>query len=139
MRFSFFLVGNYAIFDNHLHLRVDPRDAVTWSDEKIIRRSFRLYPAKVTHRRPLKTVRFRQLKEQRLLDRRWLDDTRKRFTSLRWFMKTLTQPLSRLVIAKGAAGVYDLQNKGIGELMAFEGAGHDRRRSSWSAPRILVN
>ena len=68
-----------------------------------------------------------------------MDDTRKRLTSLSWLMKTLTQPLSRLVNPHGTAGMDGGRNNGFGVWKAFEGAGHDRRRSSWSAPRILVN
>ncbi len=92
-------VGGFAILDNHLHLllRVDRDVAKSWTDEEIVRRWFRLYLPKGSDRKPLKASELRQLKEDCLKDKPWLEKTLERLTSLNWFMKNLKDPLSRLI------------------------------------------
>ena len=92
-------VGGFAVLDNHLHvlLRLDPDEAKSWSDAEVVERWFRLYPPRGTDRKPLPPAKRKELLEERLKDTKWLAETRERLSSLGWFMKSLKEPLSRMV------------------------------------------
>ena len=99
-------VGGFSAMDNHLHvlLRLDPDVANGWSDEEVVRRWGRLFPARDKSRQPLPLTD--DWVQWRLEDPRWVATARERLQSLSWFMKCLKEPLSRLANrqdkAKGA-------------------------------------
>ena len=89
-------VGGFSIMDNHLHflLRIDVEQASQWSAMEVARRWVTLYPPRGSDRKPLKvTDAFLKLKAENVA---WVDETRKRLSSLGWFMKSLKEPLARL-------------------------------------------
>ena len=92
-------VGGFAVLDNHLHvlLRLDPDEATGWSDAEVVERWFRLYPPRGTDRKPLPPAKRKELVEERLKDPKWLAETRERLSSLGGFMKSLKEPLARMV------------------------------------------
>jgi hypothetical protein len=89
-------VGGFSVMDNHLHLlvRLDPLVAQGWSDEEVVRRWGRLFPARDQDRQPLPVTK--AWVEWRLKDAAWVAKMRERLQSLSWFMKCLKEPLSRL-------------------------------------------
>jgi len=89
-------VGGFSIMDNHLHflLRIDVELASQWSAMEIARRWMTLYPPRGVDRKPMKvTDEFLKLKADNAV---WVEETRKRLSSLVWFMKCLKEPLARL-------------------------------------------
>ena len=92
-------VGGYSVMDNHLHvlLRLDPDLAAAWTEEEVLDRWFQLYPPRGTDRKVLPPEKLKELREERLKDKPWLATARERLGSLSWFMKSLKEPLSRMV------------------------------------------
>ncbi len=89
-------VAGYAVLDNHLHtlVRIDLADAKQWSPHEVARRWFVLFPPRDTKRQPIKvTPEFIESKTQ---DTAWVEEIRKRLSSISWFMKCLKEPLARL-------------------------------------------
>jgi len=89
-------VGGFSIMDNHLHflLRIDVEQASQWSAMEVAKRWMTLYPPRGSDRKPLKvTDEFLKLKAD---NSTWVAATRKRLSSLGWFMKCLKEPLARL-------------------------------------------
>jgi hypothetical protein len=85
----------YAVMSNHVHvvLRIDPTAAATWTDEEVVMRWVRLFPATIDGEPDEAGCR---TKEQTLLgnaDR--LIACRQRLGSLAWFMKALNEPIAR--------------------------------------------
>jgi len=99
-------VGGFSVMDNHLHvlLRLDLNVANDWSNEEVVRRWGRLYPARDKSGQPLPLTD--DWVKWRLADARWVATARERLQSISWFMKCLKEPLSRLANrqdkAKGA-------------------------------------
>jgi len=89
-------VCGYAVLDNHLHVlvRVEPERASGWSDDEVVRRWGRLYPPRGKDRQPLPVTKV--WIEQKLADTHWVAETRKRLSTLGWFMKCLKEPLARM-------------------------------------------
>jgi REP element-mobilizing transposase RayT len=89
-------VGAVSVMDNHIHLlvRLDPEMARGWSDEEVVRRWGRLFPARDKDREPIPISK--AWVEWRLKDAAWVAKMRERLQSLSWFMKCLKEPLSRL-------------------------------------------
>jgi len=92
-------VGGFSIMDNHLHLllRLDPDMARQWSGEEVVKRWFKLFPPRATDRKPLSAAKVDELAAAKAQDSAWIIKTRERLTSLSWFMKSLKEPLSRMV------------------------------------------
>lgn len=92
-------VGGFSTMDNHLHLllRLDPAEASGWSDEMVVQRWFKLHPPRGTNRKPLPADQLQELVVKRLADPKWIAQMRGRLSSLSWFMKSLKEPLARLV------------------------------------------
>ena len=89
-------VGGFSIMDNHLHflLRIDVEQATQWSPMEVARRWMTLYPPRGADRKPVKvTDEFLKLKAD---NPKWVEETRKRLSSLGWFMKCLKEPLARM-------------------------------------------
>ncbi len=89
-------VGGFCIMDNHLHflLRIDVEQAYQWSAMEVAKRWMALYLPRASDRKPLKvTDEFLELKADNAA---WVIATRKRLSSLGWFMKCLKEPLARL-------------------------------------------
>ena len=89
-------VGGFSLMDNHLHLllRIDPDVAKGWSDIEVAERWFKLFPPRGADRKPMKVPK--ELMEARVANVLWIAETRKRLSSLGWFMKCLKEPLARL-------------------------------------------
>jgi hypothetical protein len=89
-------VGDFSVLENHLHVlvRLDPEQATSWSDEDVVQHWGRLFPACDRTGQPL--PRTRQWIAWRLQDTAWIAEARQRLSSLRWFMKCLKEPLSRM-------------------------------------------
>jgi len=82
--------------DNHLHflLRIDVEQASQWSAIEVAKRWMTLYLPHGSDRKPLNvTDEFLKLKADNAT---WVAATRKRLSSLGWFMKCLKEPLARL-------------------------------------------
>jgi len=82
--------------DNHLHflLRIDVEQASQWSATEVARHWMALYPPRGPDRTPFKvTDEFLKLKADNTV---WVVATRKRLSSLGWFLKCLKEPLARL-------------------------------------------
>jgi hypothetical protein len=75
-------------------VRLDPEVAQAWSDEEVVRRWGRLFPPRDKSRQPIPVSE--HWVQWRLLDAQWVTTARQRLQSLSWFMKCLTEPLSRL-------------------------------------------
>ncbi len=89
-------VGGFSFMDNHLHflLRIDVDQAAQWSPLEVARRWMTLYPPRSADRKPAKvTDEFLKLKAENPV---WVEETRKRLSSLGWFMKCLKEPLARM-------------------------------------------
>ena len=82
-------VGGFSIMDNHLHflLRIDIQVAMEWSALEVARRWTILFPPRGADRKPLKvTDEFLKLKADNVA---WVEETRKRLSSLGWFIRCL--------------------------------------------------
>ena len=90
-------VGGFSVLDNHLHLvlRIDNQTVEAWSDEQVVRRWLKLYPPRGAKRKVLEVTD--ELVQAKMADTEWVARMRKRLASLSWFMKSLKEPLSRLV------------------------------------------
>jgi len=90
-------VGGFAVMDNHLHVlvRLDPKVASDWSDEDVVRRWWTLHPPRGSDRKLLPVTQ--ELVDERTKDECWVGKIRKRLQSLGWFMKSLKEPLARMV------------------------------------------
>jgi len=89
-------VGGFSIMDNHLHflLRIDVEQAAEWSAPEVARRWMTLYPPRGADRKPAKvTEEFLKLRAD---NPTWVEETRKRLSSLGWFMKCLKESLARM-------------------------------------------
>jgi hypothetical protein len=89
-------VGGFAIMDNHLHVlcRLDPDEALRWSDDEVARRWLAVYPPRsmaIDDPEVVEAWVAEQLKDAARVGR-W----RQRLGNLGWFMKALKEPLSRL-------------------------------------------
>jgi len=94
-------VGGFSIMDNYLHflLRINVEQASQWSAMEVARRWMALYPPRGSDRKPLKvTDEFLKLKADNAV---WVATTRKRLSSLGWFMKCLKEPLARMLKLSG--------------------------------------
>ena len=80
-------VGGFSILDNHLHVlaRLDPDVAAAWSDEEVVRRWGRLFPARDKSGQPIPVSS--AWVEWRLKDAAWVAKARERLQSLSSFMK----------------------------------------------------
>ncbi len=89
-------VGGFSLMDNHLHLllRIDPDVASGWSDIEVVERWFKLFPPRGADRKPMKVSK--EIMDARVANVTWVAETRKRLSSLGWFMKCLKEPLARL-------------------------------------------
>ena len=89
-------VGGFSLMDNHLHLllRIDPEVASRWTDSEVVERWFKLFPPRGADRKPMKVSN--EIVAARLANVAWVAETRKRLSSLGWFMKCLKEPLARL-------------------------------------------
>jgi REP element-mobilizing transposase RayT len=89
-------VGGFAVMDNHLHVlcRLDPDQAVAWTDEEVVRRWINIYPPKTLNFDDQKVVD-KWIKHESLKPGR-AAQLRERLADLGWFMKSLKEPLSRL-------------------------------------------
>ena len=89
-------LGGFSLMDNHLHLllRIDPDIAKGWSDTEVAERWFKLFPSRGADRKPMKVSK--ELMDVRIANVLWIAETRKRLSSLGWFMKCLKEPLARL-------------------------------------------
>ncbi|TQV84983.1 transposase [Aliikangiella coralliicola] len=85
----------YAVMDNHYHLvlYLDPKEPLSWSDEKVAENWLRAYPGKLDH--PENKL-LREVKKQAILaNDKKLKKYRKRLGSLSWFMARLNEPLAK--------------------------------------------
>ena len=93
--------------DNHLHflLRINVEQASQRSVLEVARRWMALYPPRGSDRKPLKVTNdFLKLKADNAV---WVAATRKRLSSLGWFMKCLKEPLARMANKQdGCAGAF---------------------------------
>jgi len=127
-------VGGFSIMDNHIHflLRIDVEEASKWSAMEIARRWMTLYPPRGSDRKPLKeTDEFLKLKADNAV---WIATTRKRLSSLGWFMKCLKEPLARLASGR-IADVSEIRNGSVAATNFSDGLERDlwlvpNRRSS---------
>ncbi len=89
-------VGGFSLMDNHLHLllRIDPEVASSWTESEVVERWFKLFPPRGADRKPMKVSK--EIVAARLANVDWVAETRKRLSSLGWFMKCLKEPLARL-------------------------------------------
>ena len=89
-------VGGFSLMDNHLHLllRIDPEVVNGWSDTEVVERWFKLFPPRGADRKPMKVSK--EIMDIRVANLAWVAETRKRLSSLGWFMKCLKEPLARL-------------------------------------------
>jgi hypothetical protein len=89
--------AGFSILDNHLHVlvRLDPEIAKDWSNEEVARRWALLYPPRNRKREVIPVTE--EWIAQKTADPKWIDKTRDRLCNLSWLMKTLKEPLARLV------------------------------------------
>ena len=89
-------VLTYAILSNHLHIviRTRPDVIADWSDADVALRWLRVFPPRVSDRKPMKVSK--ELVAARVANAEWVALTHKRLSSLGWFMKCLKEPLARL-------------------------------------------
>ena len=89
-------VGGFSVLDNHLHLlvRLDPVQGQGWTDEEVVRRWGKLFPARDKARQALPVTD--DWVQERLKEAGWVAKARQRLQSLSWFMKCLKEPLARL-------------------------------------------
>ena len=90
------LVGGFSLMDNHLHLllRIDLEVVNGWSDTEVVERWFKLFPPRDADRKPMKVSK--EIMDVRVANLPRVAETRKRLSSLGWFMKCLKEPLARL-------------------------------------------
>jgi len=90
-------VGGFAVMDNHLHVlvRLDPERVDEWSNEEVARRWGKLFPPRGLKAEVLEVSD--AWVEDRLKHPEWILRARERLSSLSWFMKSLKEPLSRMV------------------------------------------
>jgi hypothetical protein len=81
----------YAVMDNHYHLvlHVNEAEALTWSDEELIRRWSHLFPADAEKLSALKNGLPDKYEEA-------LKKCRDRLKSISWFMRCVNEPLARI-------------------------------------------
>jgi len=89
-------VGGFSVMDNHLHLliRLDPEEAVQWSDQEVIRRWIAVYPPSQLATDDPKVVK--KWVDHKAQDKKHVKTIRQRLQNLGWFMKSLKEPLARL-------------------------------------------
>jgi hypothetical protein len=97
------LVGVFAmevlsssVMDNHMHqeIRTRPDLAKLWSDEEVVRRWWRIYPARKDEDGSPSEMNDRDL-AMMLSDAERVAELRRRLSSLSWFMKELKEPIAR--------------------------------------------
>ena len=90
-------VASFSVMDNHLHVltHLDVKRSKSWSKEEVLRRWARLHPPRDARRRPLKCLK-RWVKEKSA-DHAYVNNIRRRLVNLGWFMKSLKEPLARIV------------------------------------------
>jgi REP element-mobilizing transposase RayT len=82
----------YTVMSNHLHIVVhmDPMHVATWSDEAVVERWMRLFPARNDR------VDAHERKRQRILeDLPYLSGLRRRLGDLSWLMRCVAEPIAR--------------------------------------------
>jgi hypothetical protein len=90
-------VGAFAVTDSEVHIlvRLDPELADDWSDEEVVRRWGSLFPPQDRARKPLLVTD--DWIRGRAGDTAWVAQAKSRLQSLGWFMKSLKEPLSRMI------------------------------------------
>lgn len=90
-------VGGFAILDNHLHVlvRLDPDNAKQWNAGQVVRRWMMIYPPESLDLASEQAVA--AWVENEIQDTTRVQTLRQRLQNLSWFMKSLKEPLSRLV------------------------------------------
>jgi hypothetical protein len=85
-------VDAYAVMSNHLHLvlRIDPGEALRWTDEEVAARWIRLFPPREDSGAAIeaKCVRL-------LADPGRIETLRERLGNLSWLMRCLAEPIAR--------------------------------------------
>lgn len=85
-------IDAYAVMSNHLHLvlRIDPDEALRWSDDAVAARWIRLFPPRENSDAAIKAKRLRLL-----TDPARVDMLRQRLGNLSWLMRCLVEPIAR--------------------------------------------
>jgi hypothetical protein len=88
-------VAGYAVLDNHLHVvtYLDIKGAKRWSKEEVLRRWAKLCPPRGPDRKPLKSIE--KWVKEKIRDKKFVNEIRRRLMNLGWFMKSLKEPLAR--------------------------------------------
>jgi hypothetical protein len=93
-------VAGFSVMGNHLHLLVhlDPGAAKNWTKTEVLQRWAQLHPPRGADRQPLKCIK--EWIKEKMSDRVFIKECRKRLSDLGWYMKSLKEPLARLINAQ---------------------------------------
>jgi hypothetical protein len=85
-------IDAYAVMSNHLHLvlRIDPNEALRWTDDDVAARWVRLFPPREDSDVTVEVKRLRLL-----ADPARIDTLRQRLGNLSWLMRCLVEPIAR--------------------------------------------
>ncbi len=85
-------IDAYAVMSNHLHLvlRIDPDEALHWSDDDVAKRWVSLFPPRESGDHAIESKRLRLL-----ADPVRIDTMRQRLGNLSWLMRCLVEPIAR--------------------------------------------
>ena len=85
-------IDAYAVMSNHLHLvlRIDPNEALRWTDDEVAARWVRLFPPREGSDVAVEVKRLRLL-----ADPARIDTLRQRLGNLSWLMRCLVEPIAR--------------------------------------------
>jgi hypothetical protein len=85
-------IDAYAVMSNHLHLvlRIDPNEALRWTDDEVAARWVRLFPPREQNDDAFEAKRLRLL-----ADTARIDTLRQRLGNLSWLMRCLVEPIAR--------------------------------------------
>jgi REP element-mobilizing transposase RayT len=100
-------VAGFSVMDNHFHVLVhlNVKASRGWSKHETLTRWAKLFPPRDARRRPIKNIKA-WIKEKQS-DHKFVNNCRKRLADLGWFMKSIKEPLARLINeADGEKGTF---------------------------------
>jgi REP element-mobilizing transposase RayT len=100
-------VAGFSVMDNHFHVlaHLNVKASRQWTKHATLTRWAKLHPPRNARRKPLKNIKAWIREKQS--DHKFVNNCRKRLVDLGWFMKSIKEPLARLINeADGEKGTF---------------------------------